>query len=84
MIRKACFGQELEEDYGEKISSCLKRQRYLNLGISVTPKVHIVMSHVGEDCQRKAFGRAWDAPVSSQVRQFNMILALLGRTTNVI
>ncbi len=26
------------------------------MGISVTPKVHIVMSHVGEYCQRKGKG----------------------------
>ncbi len=40
----ACFGQEAADDYEDKIKDF--KQTYLQLGISVTPKVHAIFNHV--------------------------------------
>ena len=47
-VRKACFGQKLDPDFGKKIKYFEKR--YKDLGISITPKAHILFTHVFEWC----------------------------------
>ena len=47
----ACFGMELDPEYKEHIAKF--SQLYRELGISVTPKVHILERHVAEFLQLK-------------------------------
>jgi hypothetical protein len=47
-VRVACFGMNLEANYSDAIEEF--RQCYLELDISVTPKVHCVFQHVREFC----------------------------------
>ena len=53
-VRKSCFGQDLDESFLMDIENF--RKAYLALGIKITPKVHIVLEHVGEFCQRHGLG----------------------------
>ena len=53
-VRKACFGQVLDPSYLMAIENF--RIAYLALGIKITPKVHIVLEHVGEFCERHGQG----------------------------
>ena len=53
-VRKSCFGQELEESFLMDIENF--RQAYLALGINITPKVHILLDHVGDFCIRNQCG----------------------------
>ena len=47
----ACFGNTLDKDYKLKIDEF--KMDYLNVGISVTPKVHCVFEHVSEFISRR-------------------------------
>ena len=47
----ACFGQTLAPDYEKHIENFSKQ--YRTLGISVTPKVHVIEKHVVEFLKRK-------------------------------
>ena len=49
-VRKACFGETLLSNYKSNIDAFKKC--YLSLGISVTPKVHCVFTHVDEFCSK--------------------------------
>lgn len=53
----ACFGSDLRYDFQEKIAEF--ETSFLDLGIGITPKVHILLRHVPEFCWRheKALGR---------------------------
>ena len=53
-VRKACFGHNLDKDYLTHIKNF--GDAYLALGIEITPKVHIVLEHVGEFCGRHEQG----------------------------
>ena len=44
----SCFGQELEPSYREDIAKFTAD--YMAIGIRITPKVHMVMDHVGDFC----------------------------------
>ena len=43
-VQESCFGMQLKPDYKAKIARFSKL--YRELGISVTPKVHIVENHI--------------------------------------
>ena len=45
----SCFGNVLESDYKESVLSF--KLAYLDLGISVTPKVHAIFYHIVEFCE---------------------------------
>ena len=53
-VVKACYGTQLLPSYKEDIVDF--RNSYLDLGISVTPKVHGVMFHVEEYCSAVGMG----------------------------
>ena len=53
-VVRACYSMNLDRDYQERIDDF--RRSYMNLGVSVTPKVHAVMYHVGEFCEMKGMG----------------------------
>ena len=52
----ACYGRDLKPNYKYKIEKF--KQKYLNLFINVTPKIHAVMYHVKELCEAKGMGLA--------------------------
>lgn len=45
----SCFGMNLQPDFKEKISAFAAS--YSLLGISTTPKVHIIIAHVADFCE---------------------------------
>lgn len=49
-VVSACFGNVLENNY----TTCIEnfKKSYISLGVSVTPKVHIVFFHVREFCHK--------------------------------
>lgn len=55
-VVEACFGNNLEEGYKSRIEDFKKA--YMDLGISVTPKIHAVFYHVEQFCHKigKALG----------------------------
>ena len=65
-VVKSCFGYELIENYQDAIQQF--RIGYMNLNISVTPKVHAVMYHVEEFCSltEKGLG-AWSEQTSESL-----------------
>ena len=75
-VRQACFGKYLDrENYMIYIENF--RKAYMDLGIAITPKAHIIFDHVGDFCERYDVGLGcW----SEQARQvsicyyFNSIL----------
>ena len=50
----SCYGSDLHADFEVKINAF--RQCYLELGISVTPKVHAVFHHVADFCNMTGHG----------------------------
>lgn len=50
----SCFGMNLKQDYKERISAFAAS--YSHLGISTTPKVHIVTAHVADFCKNANSG----------------------------
>ena len=72
LVRKSCFGQELHPDYKEKISKF--QERYIALNISVTPKLHVLFSHVPEFCQKvgKGLGSFSEQASESVHSDFNL------------
>ena len=50
----SCFGTTLDPDFEAKIESF--KQSYINLPISITPKVHAVFHHVPQFIKRKNMG----------------------------
>ena len=44
-----CYGAELHPDFKDKIAAFKKD--FINLGISIAPKVHVVMFHIAEFCK---------------------------------
>jgi hypothetical protein len=53
-VRKSTFGKILGYDFKQDIEAF--RVSYMALGINITPKTHIVLSHVGPYCERKGMG----------------------------
>ena len=51
-MRLACFGMDLSDDFGEKISDF--KTKYLALNITVTPSVHVLFCHVFQFCRFKS------------------------------
>ena len=47
----ACFGQELDPNFKTTIAD--SEQSYRSLGITVTPKVHVVFEHVAQFLEMK-------------------------------
>ena len=50
VVVSSCFGQDLHLSYKEDIE--MFRQDYLDLNINITPKVHAVIFHIVEFCER--------------------------------
>lgn len=50
----SCFGRELHPDFREHLDKFATS--YRDIGISVTPKVHIVIAHVGDFCEQANSG----------------------------
>ena len=62
----SCYGKELRPDFLDKIR--IFTRDYMRLGISVTPKVHAVMYHVGEFCALTGMGLApWSEQTGESV-----------------
>ena len=53
-VRKSCFGQILHASYKFDIEKF--RKAYLKLNIPITNKVHLLVDHVPEFCERKQMG----------------------------
>ncbi len=53
-MKKACFSAKLMSNYSEKKEKFQKS--CMDLGIPVTPKIHVICSHVKEFCDRKGHG----------------------------
>ena len=49
-VRLACFGQDLQTDFKEKIAKF--KTSYQKLDMEVFPKIHIVFDHIGDFCDR--------------------------------
>lgn len=47
----SCFSTNLKSDYTLKIAKF--RQSFLDLGINVTPKIHVIFFHIEEFCEMK-------------------------------
>ena len=69
-VRQACFGKDLDrENYMIYIENF--RKAYMNLGIAITPKAHIIFDHIGEFCERYDVGLgSW----SEQARQVYTVI----------
>ena len=66
-VRKSCFGKELLESFEMDIENF--RKAYMDLGIKITPKAHIIFDHVGDFCKRHGVGLGcW----SEQARQVSL------------
>ena len=50
----SCFGMKLQTDFRKHLTKFAAS--YADLGISVTPKVHIITTHVGDFCQQVGTG----------------------------
>ena len=55
-VVEACFSYELGENYAE----CIRKfeSAWLDLGLSITTKVHLVFEHLEEACEYHSFGMA--------------------------
>jgi hypothetical protein len=53
-VVEACFSDTLSHNFLRELQNFQKA--FLNLGISVTPKVHAIFFHVGEFCQQTGSG----------------------------
>lgn len=53
-VVNSCFGKELHSDYKSKIEAF--KRSYIDLDVSVTPKVHAVFFHVEDFCDLKNIG----------------------------
>ena len=47
-VVSSCYGAELHPEFKDKIAAFKKH--FINLGISITPKVHTVMFHIADFC----------------------------------
>ena len=64
----ACFGETLAENYKEVIAKFT--QAYMQLNISITPKVHAVMFHVEEFCSMTGRGLGpWSEQTSESLHR---------------
>ncbi len=76
-VRQSCFGQTLKPNFGD----CIDRfkQKYQELSLTITPKIHVVFDHVREFCMEtgKSLGpyseQASDQKCSCQLQE-NMVL----------
>ena len=59
-----CFGMTLEPEYEENIEQFA--EIYLDLGISVTPKVHILIKHVPEFSRKYGRALGWYSKQASE------------------
>ena len=53
-VVSSCFGNNLSKNYKAHIAAF--RKSYTDLGVSITPKVHIVFFHVQEFCDKNGLG----------------------------
>jgi hypothetical protein len=54
LVRLACFGDSLNSDFETRIHQF--KATYTGLGLSVTPKLHVLFHHVPEFCSRRDKG----------------------------
>ena len=75
-VVSSCYGNELSPDFLEKITTFSRN--YMKLGISVTPKVHAVIHHVGEFCVMTGRGLGpWSEQTGESVHLENVHLEKL-------
>ncbi|PAA58256.1 hypothetical protein BOX15_Mlig012838g9 [Macrostomum lignano] len=69
-VVNGAFGQELVPDFGERIENF--GAAYLALGLTVTPKVHVLLCHVSDFCHRtgRALGTCSEQAVESAHSDF--------------
>ena len=53
----SCFGMTLEPDYESVIMKF--KEIYVDLGLSITPKVHILIEHVPDFCKKHGRSLGW-------------------------
>ena len=65
-VVSACYGFELAPDYQSKIR--MFSSAYLDLRINVTPKLHAVMHHISEFCEKTGRGLGlWSEQASESI-----------------
>ncbi len=74
-MQDACFGNDLKSDFKTKLQQF--KDAYLDIGISVTPKVHILFQHVSEFCELKqsSLGKYFEQSTESLHHDFNQTWA---------
>ena len=78
-VRLGCFGMELSEDFGERISNF--KNKYLALDITVTPSVHVLLCHVFQFCrfQKASLGKFSEQASESVHRDFKELWQSTGK-----
>ena len=64
LVKKGCFSMNLEPDYKERVMNF--KEAYLELEISVTPKVHMIFDHVIPFCELKEKGLGYYSEQASE------------------
>ena len=68
---EACFGQSIRPNYSKVIQEF--EEMYRNLTVSVTPKVHLIFSHLTEFLETKKLVGGLDVGVNKQWNLYIMI-----------
>ena len=78
-VRISCFGNDLLPDFEKRIA--IFHERYLLLGISVTPAVHVLYCHVVQFCKffKSALGRFSEQASESVHHDFYMMWSSSGK-----
>lgn len=71
-VVKACFSQNLEPNFQECIAKF--RESYLDLEISITPKVHAVFFHVEDFCLKHKKGLGFFSEQAMEAVHFDFKL----------
>ena len=67
----SCFGMTLDPEYEAHIAQFA--EIYLDLGISVTPKVHILIKHVPEFCKKHGRSLGWYTEQASESVHYDFL-----------
>ena len=67
----SCFGMTLDPEYEAHIAQFA--DIYLDLGISVTPKVHILIKHVPEFCKKHGRSLGWYTEQASESVHYDFL-----------
>ena len=67
----SCFGMELKPEYEANIIQF--KEVYFELGISITPKVHILIEHVAEFCSKHSRSLGWYSEQASESCHYDFL-----------